>query len=405
MSKWVALFIGCLAAISVSAQSFNAYILMGHGASCTNDAGVLYVDVAGGSNYTYQWNTGATTDTISGLAAGEYTVTVYSGTDSVLRAVTLPPFGADTVLTHPACHGLSDGWAYIDNFAGQYPLQYDWYRNGVVLNQHTSSANALSAGMYQYYVTDAAGCVDSGAVQIQASSPVMKAYISDSILCYNGMAKVWFTPGFVLNNGFVDFYSTTDTFTYYNTMGGGNTVPLCGIDTIGCEACVDQLPFIYRQGHPDPVPLYQLGDTVSTFFGISLQPDTSRTYFWSLNGQLIDSSHYSFVKLDSSGFCAVTIRNEFGCTNFGSLQVYVSALPVSLAESSLSAWPVPATNRLYMQVPASLLYQTAILTDATGRQIMHWPIQQTVQILELGNLPAGLYFIQAQQYSIKVLKD
>ncbi len=405
MSKWVGLFICCLAAISLSAQSFNAYILLGHGAGCTNDAGVLYVDVAGGSNYTYHWNTGATTDTISGLAAGEYAVTVYSGTDSVLRAVTLPPFGADTVLTHPACHGLNDGWAYIDNFQGKYPLQYDWYMNGVILNQHTSSANALSAGVYQYYVTDAEGCIDSGAVQIEASSPILQAYLSDSILCYNGMSKVWFTPGFVLNNGFVDFYSTTDTFAYYNTMGGGNTVPLCGIDSVGCEACVDHLPFIYRQGHPDPVPLYQLGDTVSTFFGISLQPDTTRTYFWSLNGNLIDSTHYSFVKIDSSGFCSVSIRNEFGCTNFGSLQVYVSALPLTSAESRPNAWPVPATNRLYLQLPASLLYHEAILTDAIGRQIMHWPILQSLQILELGGLPAGIYCIQAQQYSIKVLKD
>ena len=390
---------------TVSAQNFNAYILILHGVSCTNNAGQLYVDEAGGSNYSYHWSTGATTDTISGLAAGEYAVTVYSGSDSVLRAVTLQPFGADTVIIHPACHGLNDGWAYIDNFNGQYPLQYDWYLNGTMLNQHNSSANSLTAGLYNYYVTDAIGCVDSGLVKIQASSPVMQAYLSDSILCYNGMAKVWFTPGFILNNGFVDFYSTTDTFIYYNTMGGSNTIPMCGIDSVGCEVCLDQLPFIYRQGHPDPVPLYQIGDTVTASFGVSHYPDTTRTYYWSLNGHLIDPSHYSFVALDSSGFCAVYIVNEFGCTNSGSLQVFISDLPKSVMECQLHIWPVPFSKNLELEVPEFLLDETAELLDINGSLIRHWTILDKKETLPLSHLPAGSYFICVKQHCIKVLKD
>ncbi len=46
--------------------------------SCANNNGSATVNAIGGTGYTYKWNTGATTQTITGLSAGTYTVTVYS---------------------------------------------------------------------------------------------------------------------------------------------------------------------------------------------------------------------------------------------------------------------------------------------------------------------------------------
>lgn len=49
------------------------------GCSGTNN-GTASVTPSGGSNYTYKWSTGSTNASVTGLAAGSYTVTVYSST-------------------------------------------------------------------------------------------------------------------------------------------------------------------------------------------------------------------------------------------------------------------------------------------------------------------------------------
>src|ERR1700679_1863360 len=46
---------------------------------CTVSTGSATITPTGGRNYTYKWSNGATTQSISGLSATTYTVTVYSG--------------------------------------------------------------------------------------------------------------------------------------------------------------------------------------------------------------------------------------------------------------------------------------------------------------------------------------
>jgi gliding motility-associated-like protein len=89
--------------------------------SCGFNNGAITVTPSGGSGYTYQWSNGASTATISNLAAGSYTVTVYSngaaGLDTVFFETFDPP-QAWTLNVPTGVNGADNNFWQIDNDEG-----------------------------------------------------------------------------------------------------------------------------------------------------------------------------------------------------------------------------------------------------------------------------------------------
>lgn len=151
---------------SVYVSNVNADVvqtdLNGFGVSCNGDAnGTLTAQPTGGIlPFTYLWGNQATTQSISNLAPGTYTVTV---TDSigcsatVTGTITEPSvISADIInVDNPDC-GLSNGAATATGIGGAGGYQYLW-SNG----QTTATISGLAAGTYTVTVTDANGCVAS----------------------------------------------------------------------------------------------------------------------------------------------------------------------------------------------------------------------------------------------------
>ena len=337
MKKTFALFALLILLTSVSrlsAQNLNAYLLQLHTVGCDNQSGILYATATGGTgNYTYQWSNGSTNDTAYNLPAGTHTVTVYSGSDSAAASVTLQPFGIDTVQVYHACNG-GNGLIYLDNITATYPLTFHWYQNAVLLNETTAELSNIPAGNYAYALIDAQGCIDSGTVEIIASSPQMSVTLSDSSLCYGASALAWYTPGFTLFDNWGGTYNTsTDTLTYMNSMGAAS-LPTIGMDSLGCLSNeINPFPFVFLQSHPDPIPLFQIGDTVSASFTINPNPSTTLTYNWYFDNVLVYSGPYSYLPIDSSGYVSVSAVNIYGCSNFGSLQAVITQTGVGEKEN------------------------------------------------------------------------
>ncbi len=125
----------------------------------------------GGTSYTYLWSNGATTQSISGLAAGTYTVTVTDVSNCTATA-TLVVGGSIQVLAStnavsPTTCGLNNGGATANATGGNGVYTYLW-SNGAT----TATVNGLAAGTYSVTATDGSGCNNATTVTINASSAV-----------------------------------------------------------------------------------------------------------------------------------------------------------------------------------------------------------------------------------------
>ncbi|GAB4241970.1 MAG: hypothetical protein Kow0027_00090 [Saprospiraceae bacterium] len=109
--------------------------------------------------YNYLWSTGATSQTVSGLAPGNYSVTVSDQNGClVTENFSIQPFSCAgftvTATVQPvSCFGLSNGAATLTATGGNEPVTYLW-SNGATGAQ----LNNVPAGFYSATVTDASQC-------------------------------------------------------------------------------------------------------------------------------------------------------------------------------------------------------------------------------------------------------
>lgn len=128
-------------------------------AANTNDGSATANPSGGVSGYTYAWSNGENAQTITGLAPGEYTVTITDAngcTES--QSATVNPFNctlsADLTSTNVNCFGANDGTATVSILGGNEPATFEW-SNGAT----TPSVENLAPGTYSVEITDNTNCV------------------------------------------------------------------------------------------------------------------------------------------------------------------------------------------------------------------------------------------------------
>lgn len=138
----------------------------------------------GHSPYTYSWAPGGqTTDTITGLSAGTYTITISDTIScSATATVTIKQPAAALSCTlntfNIKCNG-GVGSATAAGAGGTSPYTYSWTPGG----ESTASATGLSAGTYVVNVTDSAGCTTSASTTITEPGAMSVTVSGPSIIC------------------------------------------------------------------------------------------------------------------------------------------------------------------------------------------------------------------------------
>jgi large repetitive protein len=152
--------------------------------------GNLTVGVGGGTSpYTYLWSNGATTQAISGLVAGTYSVTVTDANGCMKigagMQVSQPAFPLSVFITADfgsvSCFGGSDGAVQMSTSGGTAPYTYLW-RNETTTRM-VESPSGLMAGTYEITVIDANGCTISGSHTIPQPPPLELSVVKTDPTC------------------------------------------------------------------------------------------------------------------------------------------------------------------------------------------------------------------------------
>lgn len=163
---------------------------------CGLTNGVINVTVTPASTYTYAWSNGATTQNITGLGSGTYTVTITDAVNSCNSDTTFtlsnPSAPTVTMSSTNALCGDTNGTATATATGGVAPLTYAWSNGG-------SSANitGLGAGSFSVTVSGSNGCTATGSVSITSpAAPTSTVTVTDA-LCgsSNGSATVTVSGG------------------------------------------------------------------------------------------------------------------------------------------------------------------------------------------------------------------
>ena len=120
------------------------------------NSGTVSMEVLGGvAPFTYAWNTGATTQNLSNISAGTYSITVTDNNECTLsEEVIVDPAMPLEIIGLDACEEAGQGVVSLQVTGGVPPYTYLW-SNGA-----NSDILTAQAGAYEVSVTDAVGCTE-----------------------------------------------------------------------------------------------------------------------------------------------------------------------------------------------------------------------------------------------------
>lgn len=146
---------------------------------------------------TVQWNDpgNSTTDNISNLCAGSYTVVVTNAQNCISTAtvvITSPqPITPNPSFTNILCNGQCNGTGTVAPAGGTPPYTYLWNDPA---NQTTSTTFNLCVGTFSVQITDANGCTANASVNITEPTPLTANYNTADVSCFgacNGSATAF----------------------------------------------------------------------------------------------------------------------------------------------------------------------------------------------------------------------
>lgn len=325
--------------------------------------GSLSVSASGGlAPYSYSWQNSETTQNISNLSAGNYSVTVTDNNGCVVissvQLVSPEMLSTSFAVQQPLCNGSANGSVEIIPSGGVLPYSFLW-SNG----ETTQPISNLSAGNYSVTITDANGCVS-----------VADTVLSEPVIIDAQTTLVTDVSCFGFADGAIDVSVTGGTPPYFYTWSNGNSTQdlqnlAAGVYTLyvrDANACYDTLIVTINQP-AEIVIIVENPSTVCPGTETILSANASGgngnfTYSWSngQSGQTISIFPQQPVTL------GVTATDALGCS-------------ATFTGINISLYPLPTAN-FGLSLGQSCTYpvQVSTFNNSNGAAQYNWQISNGI---------------------------
>ena len=216
--------------ITQPAQGLNSSAVITEAACFSTATGAINIDVWGGTpSYTYLWSNGASTQDVTGLTSGGYSVTItdFKGSQRVVPFTINQPqvLTGNLTATSVLCNGDATGTLTVVPTGGTTPYSYSWQNTTTLYAVNSSTLSNVIADDYQVTVTDARGCVYTDFETVDEPSEIALSHTYVNVSCYGD------------SDGSIDLtvLGGSPNYTYTWKNGVGTTVGT-GQDLIGIPA-------------------------------------------------------------------------------------------------------------------------------------------------------------------------
>ena len=345
--------------------------------------GSIDLTVAGGTTpYTYSWSSGATTQDLTNIPAGNYSVTVTDDngcTASIANIQITQPAAVLTVTetnVDVLCFGQSTGSIDLTVAGGTTPYTYSWSSGAT-----TQDLTNIPAGNYSVTVTDDNGCTASIA-NIQITQPAAVLTVTETnvdVLCFGQ------------STGSIDLTVAGGTTPYtYSWSSGATTQDLTNIpagnysvtvtDDNGCTASIANIqitqPAAVLTVTETNVDVLCFGQSTGSIDLTVAGGTTPYTYSWSSGATTQDLTNIP------AGNYSVTVTDDNGCTaSIANIQITQPAAVLTVTETNVDVL-------CFGQSTGSIDLTVA---GGTTPYTYSWSSSATTQ--DLTNIPAGNYSV------------
>ncbi|MEI7802209.1 MAG: gliding motility-associated C-terminal domain-containing protein [Bacteroidota bacterium] len=280
--------------------------------------------------YNLLWPNASTTNTVTGLCAGAFNVSVTDANGCTLlgngsigepSAVIVTPHVHDV-----SCTNFSDGWIYITHQFAATPYSLIWNPTGLT----TDTIKNLVAGIYNVTLTDFNGCTGNSSATVNQPAPLTLSSVTTPTSCplsSDGIISVISLGGTPQN--MYEWINPPGHVTPVVQNLPVGTYNVIVTDANGCTAAISdsihsKLLFTVNT----------YGDTVivnenSTTIGVTLTQPGNYSYIWTPESSV--SYPFSSVTIVTPSYTTtytvVVTENNSGCLNSDSVVVIV--LPTS----------------------------------------------------------------------------
>ncbi|HQL70875.1 MAG TPA: PKD domain-containing protein, partial [Bacteroidales bacterium] len=304
--------------------------------------GAIATNASGGTPpFTYEWTIPPVTDSIGGLAAGTYAVTVtdQNACTAFVDGIQISepnPINFNIGTPASICSGDNTPLT-VTVFGGTQPYTYHW-DDLPTLNAANRIVSPTATTTYSVSITDAHGCTTtSKTVTITVSPEISLAIQTTNANCFNscdGRAELNITGG--VDPFLIDWESPNNPI---NTGLCAGDYSVTVTDNFGCKDSltyqITQPDTLWSQTHSYSTNCFGSADgmaVVAAFGGVPIDTINSQlvyNYLWS-NGDTNDTI------IAASGTYYVTVTDDHGCTTRN--QIFIDQPPAVYVTPIFSTW-------------------------------------------------------------------